>query len=351
MLSHTPRILTAVAVLLSAAALTADDTSPDDAKAGTEHAADVSAAIRSGLNIIQTAARNYPQHRDCFSCHHQALPVFAMVTAQRAGCEIDEELLTSQLEFTRESFAGRQDAIREGKRIGGQSATVSYAMWMFDEADTDADSLTDAMVAWLLARQEDDGRWQPQSHRPPLEESAVTSTAFAAYAMEQYAPEDSRDDVAASIERAADWLQTVPPVSHEDRVFRLWGLLRLGRDEVYIDSSRVALLKTQRDDGGWGQTDEMDSDAYATGQAVHVLLTTGTPPDDAAIRRGIDYLLQTQEADGSWHVVTRSKPIQRWFDNGDPHGTDQFISIPATCWAVAALAEWTAMSDAAAPAP
>jgi hypothetical protein len=46
--------------------------------------------------------------------------------------------------------------------------------------------------------------------------------------------------------------------------------------------------------------------------------------------------------------ATTNYPAQRkcfschqkeFFDNGDPHGKDQFISIAATCWAVAALAQ------------
>ena len=335
-----PRILGSGLFLLTAAPLLADDHQSADTSDRDQRSEDVTAAIQGGLEIVQTAAASYPQHRDCFSCHHQALTVFTMVMAEQAGYEIDSEILAGQLEFSRGSFANRHDALRQGERIGGRSATVSYAMWMFDEAGEEADALTEAMVSYLLARQEDDGRWQPPSQRPPLEESAVTCTAFAAYAMDHYAPEESREDVAASIERAAVWLQAVAAESHEDRVFRLWGLSRLERDDAYIETARAALLATQREDGGWAQTGDMDSDAYATGQAIHALLSTGTPPDNDTIHRGIDYLLSTQEAGGSWHVVTRSKPIQRWFDNGDPHGTDQFISIAATSWAVAALAEW-----------
>jgi N-acyl-D-amino-acid deacylase len=48
--------------------------------------------------------------------------------------------------------------------------------------------------------------------------------------------------------------------------------------------------------------------------------------------------LRTQHDDGSWLVETRSKPVQVYFDNGDPHGKSQFISVAATSWAVAALA-------------
>ena len=38
-------------------------------------------------------------------------------------------------------------------------------------------------------------------------------------------------------------------------------------------------------------------------------------------------LLKTQRGDGSWFVKSRSKPVQVYFDNGDPHERDQFIPI------------------------
>jgi N-acyl-D-amino-acid deacylase len=81
----------------------------------------------------------------------------------------------------------------------------------------------------------------------------------------------------------------------------------------------------------------LESDAYATGTALYVLLDTGSAAADEKIQRGIQYLLKTQLEDGSWHVKTRAKPVQVFFDNGDPHGKDQFISIPATGWSIAAL--------------
>jgi N-acyl-D-amino-acid deacylase len=82
----------------------------------------------------------------------------------------------------------------------------------------------------------------------------------------------------------------------------------------------------------------MESDAYATGQTLCVLFMAGASPSDPSCRRGVEFLLTAQREDGSWFVKSRSKPIQVYFDNGDPHGADQFISTPATCWALVALA-------------
>lgn len=119
----------------------------------------------------------------------------------------------------------------------------------------------------------------------------------------------------------------------------LWGRAQFGATPDELRAARDAVLATQRDDGGWAQLAAMESDAYATGQSLFALHAAGMPSGELAYRRGVEYLLKTQQADGSWLVVSRSKPVQTYFDNGDPHGKNQFISTPATCWALVVLAK------------
>jgi hypothetical protein len=80
------------------------------------------------------------------------------------------------------------------------------------------------------------------------------------------------------------------------------------------------------------------SDAYATGEALVALLETGAlRPGDPVVRRGVDFLLRTQLADGSWFVARRAIPLQPYTDSGFPHGRDQFVSASATQLATQAL--------------
>jgi hypothetical protein len=82
----------------------------------------------------------------------------------------------------------------------------------------------------------------------------------------------------------------------------------------------------------------MASDAYATATALVALHQAGgVSTDDPVYQRGLQWLLQAQLPDGSWHVRTRSQPIQIYFGSGYPHKKDQFISITAACWATTAL--------------
>jgi N-acyl-D-amino-acid deacylase len=105
----------------------------------------------------------------------------------------------------------------------------------------------------------------------------------------------------------------------------------------YREQARRELLDYQAPDGGWRPTPDFPTDAYATATAVYVLLDTGLAGEDHAVVRGAEWLWRARQPDGSWHVPSRATPVQVFFDNGDPHGADQFISMLATGWATAAL--------------
>lgn len=295
-------------------------------------------AVERGLQIVQKAAANYPKHRNCFSCHHQTLPMLAMVNAREAKISIDSELLQAQAEFSHQSFRERIEPMKEGRGIGGMSMTVAYGLWTLALVDWKPDETTEAMVTFLLKNQKEDGRWVFQTSRPPLEASYVTCTVLSAYYLQKFATESQREPADAAVSKAMSWLATAKIESGEDRAFLLWGLHLFGAGHDRIKAARERLLAAQRDDGGWAQLDEMESDAYATGQALFVLQATGLSIAGKSYQRGVEFLLKTQREDGSWFVKTRSKPVQVFFDNGDPHGEHQFISVPATSWASAALA-------------
>ena len=87
----------------------------------------------------------------------------------------------------------------------------------------------------------------------------------------------------------------------------------------------------------------MSGDAYATATALIALRHAGLDARNPAYRKGVRYLLDKQEDDGAWIVETRSRPLQKFFDNGDAGGKSQFISFAATNWSVMALLETVPM--------
>jgi len=326
-----------LAVILSGA-IAANQAGAEDEGIGPELRARLVSAVERGLPLVSQAAARYGEHRQCFSCHHQTLPMLATVAARGAGLAVDEKLLKDQGDFTHTWFGFEHEDLKSGKGIGGKALTVSYGLWTLGLAGRQPDETSQAMVTYLLKTQEADGFWGLHTSRPPMEDSRETTTVLSIIGLKKYAAESQRTEADAAIEKAKRWIEKCEPVSQEDRVSRLWSLHLLGCSAEAIVAARDAVLLAQRDDGGWSQLDTMESDAYATGQTLCVLLMTGGKPADEAVRRGLEYLLEQQEKDGSWHVATRSKPVQVYFDNGDPHGKDQFISTPASCWALVALA-------------
>ena len=216
--------------------------------------------------------------------------------------------------------------------------TVAYALWALHIADWEPDKTTDAMTAYLIKTQRTDGGFYTSKTRPPLEDSPFTSAAIAAYYLDQFVNESRREEADTVIAKALDKLFRSEPTRQEDLNSRLWGLHLLNAGKDAIKAARRTVLNAQRPDGGWGQLPGMESDSYATGQALWMLQETGARVASPAYRKGVDYLLKTQRADGSWFVKSRSKPIQTHFESGFPYEKDQFISISGTSWAVAALA-------------
>ncbi|MBI3821476.1 MAG: hypothetical protein HY289_02225 [Planctomycetes bacterium] len=311
------------------------------AAAGRTHAQPAdparAAAVKS-LALLQKSAAEYTVHRKCFSCHHQGISVFAFTEARKRGFDVDDKELDRQLKFTAEFLAKNRENYQMGKGQGGQADTAGYALLTLNAGGWKADATTAAVVEYLLQRDKDRDHWLPVSQRPPSEGGHFTTAYVALTGLKTYAAADKQKAVDARVEKVRKWLTATQPKDTEDRVFRVLALQSAGAEKESIAEAAKELAKTQRDDGGWSQIDKADSDAYATGSALVALHRAGAlATKDDAYQRGVKFLLKTQLADGSWHIRSRSKPFQTYFETGFPHGKDQFISSAATGWATLAL--------------
>src|SRR5260370_4667244 len=171
-----------------------------------------------------------------------------------------------------------------------------------------------------------------------MDSSFFSTTALAVQALQTYGPRAHAADVAERIRRAKAWLLTAATEISEDRSFRLLGLQWAGASREEKQKAIEELRAEQRPDGGWPQTPALQSDAYATGQALYALhVAGGVPVTDPVYQRGIQFLLRTQDKDGSWFVNKRAIPANNYFDARFPHGESQFSPFHGTCWATLAL--------------
>jgi hypothetical protein len=308
------------------------------------------AAVGKSLPLLMKAAVGHREERkQCFACHQQGVPIFALTAAKTKGFAIDDAELATQLQFIADFLAKNRENYLQGKGTGGQADTAGYALVTLAAGGWQPDATTAAVSEYLLLRHKDENHWKSTSNRPPTEASPFTTSYVALRGLADFGTPEQKERTGKRTEQVREWLVGAAAKDNEDRVFRLLGLKLANAPEEDIAAAAKDLLAKQRDDGGWAQLDSYDSeqgqpegatksDAYATGTALVALHQAGgLATTDAAYQRGLSYLLKTQQPDGSWHVASRSKPFQAYYESGFPHGNDQFISCAASGWATWAL--------------
>jgi len=304
-------------------------------RAGLSDTSAMKASIEKSLALLQTSSAQFSKVSGCYSCHHQLLPQMALGVARSRGLRIDETAAHQQLDVT-VGVVKRvyEQAVKNRDRVPDPPISLSYTLLAFAAERYQRDEITDAMVHVIGAWQSDDGAFHPlPSMRPPIESNSVTATALSLRAIQLYGTGQEE-----RIARATRWLRTAAPRTTEERAMQLLGLAWAKAPADDVRKATKALLAEQRPDGGWGQLPTLETDAYATGQALVALHTAGHAVSSAEYRRGLAFLMRTQFPDGSWLVRTRTFPVQTPRDSGFPHGKNQWISAAGTSWAAMALA-------------
>jgi squalene cyclase len=306
--------------------------------AGSVNSADVRSGVEKALPLLQKASPAFWKSTGCISCHHNVLPSMAVTTARDHGFAVDEVAAKDILKVTANYLQNRTQRILQGLPPPGGEDTMSYVLFALSEAHFPGNAGTEAGVRYLKVRQAPTGRWIIRAHRPPLESSSISLTAVSIRVLRAFAPPGQRPLYAKSIDRAANWLDRAVPRNNEEATMRILGLVWADQPPASLAQATAALAKAQHPDGGWAQLPTLESDAYATGQALVALQATGMNTTDPIYERGVAFLLKTQLADGSWFVKSRADRFQPYFESGFPHGNDQWISAAGTSWAVTALA-------------
>jgi hypothetical protein len=307
--------------------------------AGAVTSSQIRSAVERALPPLQKSLVVYAEKRDCFSCHNQGVPLVALKIARSRGLTIDEEAFEGAMALTLADLNSALALYRQGRGQPGGATRAAYALWTLEAGDQEPDETTTAVAEFLLGFDRDRDHWTTSSRRVPMEASHFTTTALTLGGLQAFRPDKNADVLKNRVELARSWLARTKPADTEDRVFRLWGLKYAAAGHEDIQDAVKDLLATQRGDGGWAQINELASDAYATGSALVALHQAGgLATTDPAYRRGLAFLLGSQKADGTWFVVSRSKPFQPYFESGFPYGKNQFIAVAASGWAAAALA-------------
>jgi Ankyrin repeats (3 copies)/Prenyltransferase and squalene oxidase repeat len=307
-----------------------------------ESDAGIRAAVDRALPVLENSAATFVAKRACVSCHHNILPILTMHLARERGVAIDAKALTAVEEKTFRSLRGPaalDDAV-QATALADPTPNDSYLLMAAHAAGL-APDLTKAVYARRLIGWQRDGHWVTSDFRPPHSSSSFTATATAARAISIYAPMELRMERDACLLRARRWLASTRPASVEDGSFRLLGLVWAGGAADDIAAARRDLIRMREESGGWAELPGYPADAYSTGEALYALREAGMATVDRDWSTGVQFLLSTQSADGTWRVGTRMiSPAQvspDYFSSGFPYAKDEYLSYAGSSWAVIAL--------------
>jgi ankyrin repeat protein len=289
---------------------------------------DIRGAIERSVALLDRTAPAFFNKSGCISCHNVSIPMMALGEARSRGYKVSPVSAAQMIKSTLAHLSPQRDNLLSGYcSVPGMHTTTTYAAISLYNEGYHSDLFTDSVVRCLITDQQANGEWRSGGSRPPLGPDVKLYTVPALARVGD-----------ASAARARGYLLAAKPWTTDDYAYRLLGLSWTGTQPDRIEVAARELAAQQKPDGGWAQTPDMDSDAYATGLALAALAKVNEKSvNTRAYRHGVNYLLRIQEADGSWHVRTRAFGFQPYFESGFPHGHDQWISMAATAWSAMAL--------------
>ena len=277
-------------------------------------------AAERGLDFLIKDANKWREEKQCSTCHHGTMTVWALTEAKSQGYAVKAETLADMTKWTKDRLLEKIDLPRD-KRPGFSMVNTPamnlslMAIAIPKQEALSADELK-RIAGHLFRHQEEDGSfaWSsaPAANRPPpFFESDEIATLLGYMALSPHVPSDPKEKSEARDRRdkAAAWLAKSESTDTTQAIaYRLFRDVRAERPAKEVQSSTDALLKRQNKDGGWGQVKDAHSDAYATGQALYFLRLAGLKNDRDELKRGVAFLVSTQNDDGSWLMKRRGHP-------------------------------------------
>lgn len=328
--------LTMLVILISIFSLTAlTGWKKDIPKTNT---AMIEASVTKSFAVLQTSGAIFIRNAKCGSCHHAAITSM-----------IAEKLRIKNVNNIDTTAAMRTDAMNSTLYFVGNPNFIyqfvaakflpAYLLMGLYAEKLPANYNTDFAVDYLISQALPDGSFKAEYSRVPLEMGDVHLTATAIRAIQLYASAAKNAQVKKLVAHTKRWLEQQQLTNQQELAFQLLGMYWCGSSPALTKSVAKKLVSLQNSDGGWSQLTTMQSDAYATGEALYALSESGMMNiNNDVFAKGVNYLLQTQDKTGAWLITTRSNPIQPFVDSGfPPLDESQYISAAATNWATLAL--------------
>jgi squalene-hopene/tetraprenyl-beta-curcumene cyclase len=280
-----------------------------------ESARSVRQTVERSLDFLDKDAVAWVKKQKCATCHHVPMMVWSLNEAKHHGYQVNDKSLAEVTEWAlvakNHNSVFPELPLDKNKTEPDFLGPLNLALALGAVRNPDAAQTTarQRLLRHALTRQELDGSWNANSGgRPPVHSTPYTMTAWLLLALP--APADNTaDPFKSQRDKAAAWLNKAEmPDDNQSLLLRLLVLQRLDQQPQEQKRFRQRLLGRQNTDGGWKQADGLESDAFATGLALYVLSQAKASDVREPLLRARQFLVKTQQPDGSWIMKSRSAP-------------------------------------------
>jgi hypothetical protein len=282
------------------------DMDPVPAAIPASESPDIAVAIRNSVRYLEEEGGRWLEGEawvqdgeGCVSCHHVGYALWSQREAERAGAAIS----TDGSDDLRQRAV---DFLAQPEKTRVVSATQMIMAGAHSEND----------LAYVRGDSQPAGNWRARGQFPTQnrgeEESDDVASFWALVALATLEPLD--EETEARRARALAWLARAEPgISNEWTAARLIVAHQQGDDER-VTALLGELQATQHEDGGWSWLANDPSNPFSTGQTVYALAVVADDRARNAMGRGVDYLLASQQPDGTWETpssLTSAEPSKR----------------------------------------
>ncbi len=262
-------------------------------------------AAQRGIEWLQPASIAWQQWNTCYGCHIQSQVVMGLAVAKKNGYIVDDQAAINLAKFTETQQKPDGSYDREGE---GSTAFAGMGMAYWDDwKGIKQDPALLKAADFLLAKQDPSGQLpygQDEEHAVALGSLVHTANTLTAFRRAYDESNDARYKTAA--DRALAWIATASAVTTQDKVFKILALARFGGDanKSVVEQLVEQLTAEQTVNGGWREntTDFKEPNPFSTGQVLYAFKQAGVSVNSSSFMKGVQYLLGSQEVDGSWKV-------------------------------------------------
>jgi hypothetical protein len=315
-----------------------------------EEAAKARATVQRALPYLDARGRQWKADHGCASCHHVPMMVWSLREAGKRRFEVDQKAIAEMTDWILDDTNAASIVPAKGAPFRPTSEYVLLAV--ADEAQSETNRISGAAwhTQYLLEHQTPEGSWPGIEGRPPIMLASREATLVAANLLSKptLVAALGGSDPTAIVDHAKSWLNRPHAAGAiQELNFAYLNLLHLDPSSHEVAHVRRLIERGQRPDGGWSQTEDRASDAFATGQSLYALSKAAhAVVPESATTRAAHFLEQTQREDGTWSMISRAvKP-------GDPGllGQTAVDSEPivyyATGWAILGLLQYLDLVEA-----